>query len=325
MPNMTTNTNVPLTLDHGPMDPMDERLDVFRPNPDVVKTYVSRELPGGIKDTDLLLSYWRKKENIFLKGDTQSGKTIAIEVIACLAAEELGFPKPLPIFTLSGSSGVTDYDMFGQSAVYTDDNLTEALVWLPGILDLATAVPHAILYLDEPTMMEERVTASLHPVTDGRRAYINRQKAVKVPGDGFMPEVRSVDETVWICGSYNVGYRGTAPLQEAFANRFHHIPWDYDEKVEGELLHFGTVRVLSEEVRLMRANGTVRTPVGVTLFQVFETDLKDFGVELAWWKFCGVFTPEESTKVQAHIENISLLSKIEDEVEQTAIYGENGD
>jgi MoxR-like ATPase len=318
-----TNPLPAFTAASRPMDPMDPVLDVFRPDRSIVDKYVSRTLPGGIKDTDFLLDQWRKRKNIFLKGDTQAGKTMVIQVIACLAADELGYDKPLPVFTLSGSSGVTDYDLFGQPSVYTDDESKEALVWLPGILDLATLVENAILYIDEPSMMDERVNSSLHPVCDDRRMYTNRQKAVKVPGDGFMPEVRHVLDSVWIVGSYNEGYRGTAPLSEAFANRFAHLPWDYDEAVETQLLFFATVREFSKEIRLMRMNSTIRTPVGVTLFQQFEEDLREYGVEMAYWKFCGVFTPDEKARVMAHVENISMLGKIEDEIEQTAIFGDD--
>jgi MoxR-like ATPase len=322
---MSTNGTIenPLTAftaSPQPMDPMDPRLDAFRPDPSIVDKYISRTLPGGIKDTDFLLDLWRKRENVFIKGDTQGGKTMVIEVIAVLAARELGYEKPLPVFTLSGSSGVTDYDLFGQPSVHTNDEDEEAVVWLPGILDLATLVKDAILYIDEPSMMEERVTSSLHPVCDHRRTYTNRQKAVKVPGDGYMPEVRKIDDSIWIVGSYNEGYRGTAPLQEAFANRFSHLTWDYDDEVEKELLHFATVREFAKEIRLMRQNVTVRTPVGVTLFQKFEEDLQAYGVECAFWKFCGVFTPDEKARVIAHVENISMLGKIEDEIEQTAIF-----
>ena len=319
---MSTN-DLPINTEIPALDPMDPRLDPFRPDPSVVKEYVSRTLPGGIKDLDFLMELWRNRENVFLKGDTQAGKTMVIEVIACLAAEELGYDKPLPVFTLSGSSGVTDYDLFGQPSVYTDEDSKENLVWLPGVLDLATKVLHAILYLDEPTMMEERVTASLHPVCDHRRTYTNRQKAVKIPGDGFMPEVRKVEPTVWIVGSYNEGYRGTAPLQEAFANRFSHLQWDYNEEVEASLLHYGTVREFAKEIRLMRQNATVRTPVGVTAFITFEADLNKFGADLAFWKFLGIFTPDEKARVESHIENISLMGKIEDEIEQTEIYAES--
>jgi MoxR-like ATPase len=303
------------------MDPMDPRLDAFRPDPNVVKVYVSRMLPGDIRDTDYLLDMWKKKKNVLIKGDTQSGKTMIIEVVACLAAEYLGLSKPLPIFTLSGSSGVTDYDLFGQPAVFNgEDTEGEEVVWLPGILDLGTKVRYGIVMLDEPSMMEERVTASLHPVCDHRRTFVNRQKAVRVPGDGFMPEVRKVLDTVWIVGSYNEGYRGCAPLQEAFANRFKHLSWSYDSKVEADLLHYATVRVLAEEIRLMRQNSTVRTPVGVSVFQTFEEDMRDYGVESAMWSFLGIFTPDEKARVESHLDNISLIGKIEDEVEQTAIF-----
>ena len=37
-------------------DPMDPALDRFRPDPEVVKHYISRKVPGGMKDIDFLLT-----------------------------------------------------------------------------------------------------------------------------------------------------------------------------------------------------------------------------------------------------------------------------
>ena len=68
---------------------------------------------NGMSDTDFLLRYtndfYRAKNegrpaSFMLKGDTQGGKTLLVQVLAILWADAMGFPKPMPIFTLSGSS-----------------------------------------------------------------------------------------------------------------------------------------------------------------------------------------------------------------------------
>jgi len=107
-------------------DPMDPRLDAYRPDPAIETRYQSRVVPGGKRDIDLLLHFWAQRDtngysqNVMLVGETQSGKTMLVHVLACRIARHLGLPRPLPVFTLSGSAGVTDYDMLGQPTAYTD-------------------------------------------------------------------------------------------------------------------------------------------------------------------------------------------------------------
>ena len=108
----------------------------------------------------------------------------------------------------------------------------ESLVWLPGIADLA-AQCGGILYLDEVNAMGERVTSSLHPLTDHRHHFVNRNKAV-LRGGQIMPDVVSAHMDLWIVGTYNEGYRGMGEMNEAFINRFRHIRWGYDGNVESE-------------------------------------------------------------------------------------------
>ena len=172
---------------------MDPRLDHLRPNTQKVAQYVNRTMPNGMTDVQFFLQFTgeaHRRENqgrpanIMLKGDTQGGKTFLVEVLAVAWAKMLGYPKPMPIFTLSGSSGVTDFDLFGQAAPYVDpDTGGEHIVWLPGVVDLAAKVG-GILYLDECNALGERVTTSLHPVVDHRHTFTNRNKPVKAPGYG---------------------------------------------------------------------------------------------------------------------------------------------
>lgn len=310
----------PVPVERNPIvDPMDPRLDPFRPNANVVKEYVNRTLIGGVKDTELLMHYWETRDNngysqnVMLVGDTQSGKTMLIRVMAVLIAKKMGFPKPLPIFTLSGSAGVTDYDLLGQPTAYTDENGVERIVWLPGLVELASRVA-CILYLDEIAMMPERVTSTLHPVTDDRRTFCNRAKAVCKDGE-FLPEETKVNTGCWVVGTYNAGYRGSGSLNEAFQNRFRHLPWDYDDSVEKRLVSSETVLLLGKALRDARNLRTLSTPVGTKALVRLWEDAQTLNVDLALWAFTGMFPPSERPKVEAIITDRSIKVLLEEEVE----------
>lgn len=302
--------------EHDPItDPMDRRLDPYRPDPKIVDEYISRTLPGNKKDTDILLSYWRDRRNLMLVGDTQSGKTMAIQVVAVLAAREAGLPKPYPVFTLSGSSGVTDYDMFGQPTAYSDSVTgVERIVWLPGVVDLAVRIG-GFLYIDEANMLDDRALSSLNPVADDRRFFVNRQKAVKVPGDGFIPEIVKAHPDLWVVGTYNDGYRGTGTLQEAFSNRFVHLPWDYDEDVEKRLVKSPVIReTVAPMLRNARRQGNITTPVGTRALQEMEDAAYTHGAAFAVWAISGMFPAQDRARVMNLMVERSVEELLEDEL-----------
>ena len=100
---MTSHAINPIT------DPMDPRLDHLRPVRAKVRRYLNRVMANGMTDIEFLLTFtnddYRAKNegrpaNIMLKGDTQSGKTFLVEVLAVAWADAMGLPKPMPIFTL---------------------------------------------------------------------------------------------------------------------------------------------------------------------------------------------------------------------------------
>ena len=310
------------------VDPMDPRLDHLRPKPSKVRRYIRRRMDetdeNSITDVDFLLTFatdqYRvenegRPANVMLKGDTQSGKTFLVEVLAVEWAKALGLPKPMPIFTLSGSSGVTDYDLFGQTTSYTDEN-GQRLVWLPGVADLAARVG-GILYLDEVNAMSERVTSSLHPLADHRHQFVNRNKAV-LQGGQYLPETVLASPDLWIIGTYNEGYRGVGEMNEAFINRFRHLPWGYNDEVEKKLVKSPTVLLLGDRLRTARAARKLRTPVGTAALQRLERDVKSFGPSLALWTFTGMFREQERADVATIIEDASIELLLIEEVRQAA-------
>ena len=307
-------------------DPMDARLDHLRPSKAKVRKYIRRTMPNGMSDVEMLLLFTSdeyradnelRPANVMLKGDTQSGKTFLVEVLAVAWAEKLGLPKPMPIFTLSGSAGVTDFDLFGQTTSYTDPVTgVESLVWLPGVVDMA-AQCGGVLYLDECNAMGERVTSSLHPLCDHRHQFVNRNRPVYRNGQ-FMPDVVTASEDLWIVGTYNEGYAGMGRMNEAFQNRFRHIRWDYDEAVEAKLIKSPTVRLLGEALRAARkANSRgLRTPVGTAALQRLERDVLSFGVEVGLQVFTGMFAASEVDVVEAIITDRSIIILLNEEAAQ---------
>jgi len=249
-----------------------------------------------------------------LKGDTQGGKTFLVEVLAVEWAKRLGLPKPMPIFTLSGSAGITDFDMFGQASPYYDPATgTERIVWLPGVVDMAARVG-GILYADECNAIAERYTSSLHPIADHRHTFTNRNRPVAVPGDGFMPETVTTSMNLWFIGTFNEGYRGMSDMNEAFVNRFRHIEWGYDEKVEKALVPSPTIHLLADALRTARDQNKLRTPVGTAALQRLHLDIQTFGPELALDVFVAPFKAQERLIVRSIIEDRSIALLLGEEL-----------
>lgn len=322
-PGLTTT----VTREMSPItDPMDARLDHLRPSKSKVRRYIKRTMPNGMTDVEFLLTFTSddyratndlRPANVMLKGDTQSGKTFLVEVLAVAWAEKMGLPKPMPIFTLSGSSGVTDYDLFGQTTSYTDPTTGhEGLVWLPGVCDMA-AQCGGILYLDEVNGMGERVTLSLHPLADHRHQFVNRNKPVFKNGQ-FMPEVVTGHTDLWIIGTYNEGYRGMGDMNEAFLNRFRHIRWGYDDAVENKLIKSPAVRLLGEALRTARRSNQrgLRTPVGTAALQRLEEDVAAFGIDMGIEVFIGMFKAAEADVVAEIVDGRSIRILLEQEAMQ---------
>lgn len=313
----TEVTVAPTLVANDPItDIMDPRLDPYRPDPTVVDRYISRTFPGGKLDTEVLLGYWKTRQNVLFVGDTQAGKSMFIQVLAVLVARLEGYEKPLPIFTLSGSSGVTDFDMFGQITSYADPTThAERLVQLDGVVEIAATVG-GILELDEVAMLPERVTSSLHPLCDDRRQFVNRGKAVAVEGtNGFMPKITKASPNLWILGAYNDGYRGSGALQEAFLNRFKHIQWGYEDVIEKQLIKSPVIRRMGITLRAAYETKAISTPVGTKALEGFTATFFEHGPDYALWEFLGMFPGKDRARAHSILEQNTLVKYLQDEWE----------
>lgn len=290
-------------------DPMDPALDRFRPNANIVSQYVSRILPGGHKDTDVLLALRDDRHagfspNVALVGETQSGKTMLVQVLAVLAAERDGLPKPYPVFTLNGNIGISNYELFGQTTAI-DTGHGERLVWLEGLVPMALRCG-GFLYLDEWNAVNPAQATALHPVLDARRQFVNTRRAIPDGHGGWMPEVVTAAPSTWIVSTINPGYKGTQTMAEASTNRFTWIPWDYDRETEERLIPSDTVRILGKALRDARAERSITVPVGTSALVSLCHNAARFGAEFALWGFTALFPLNERSRVTYILEDMNI-------------------
>ena len=298
-------------------DPMDNALDKFRPSRDVLKRFVSRTVAGGMTDLEYLLAIRDDRNsdgyspNVAFVGETQSGKTMLVQALAVLAADRDGLPKPYPVFTLNGSSGISSYELFGQTqAVKLDGG--EALVWMEGLVPMALKCG-GFLYLDEFNAVPPSQATAIHPITDDRRAFTNYQRAVPDGHNGFRPEIVKAHKNLWVLTTINPGYKGLQTFSEALTNRFVWLEWDYDEAVEKILIPSVTVRMIGDALRTLRAHRSITVPVGTSALQKLNNSCARYGVDNAVWSFTAMFPPNERPKVTATLEARGFLDLLKQE------------
>jgi hypothetical protein len=298
-------------------DPMDPVLDRFRPDPEIVNKYINRQVAGGFLDTEYLLDLRDRRDsngyspNVGLVGETQSGKTMLVRVLAVLAAQRDGLPKPYPVFTLNGSSGVTGYDIFGQTTAVIIDG-QEVLVWMDGLVSLAARVG-GILYLDEWNAVSPAQAIALHPILDDTRRFTNTQKAVPNGHGGFMPEEVKVNPNLWCIVTINPSYKGTQTMAEASSNRFRWLPWDYDQETERALVPSTTIRLMGEALREAKLRKAISMPIGTSVLQRFNDDCAEYGAENALWAFLGIFSPVERERVTDILDEAGMADLLKQE------------
>lgn len=291
-----------------PSDPDDPTYDAYRPDVDVVKRYINRSMPNGMKDVDFFMDLRDRMRtqdgyapNVCLKGDTQSGKTMFVQVMAVIAAKADGRAKPYPVFTLNGSLGVTNQELFGLTTAVII-NGKEVLVWVDGIVSMALACG-GFLYLDEWNAVPPAQATALHSVLDDRRAFVNYNRAVDRGDGGFIPQVIKANTNLWTWVTINDGYRNLSPMAEATTNRLTFFDWDYDDRVEAKVIPSRTIRNIGDAGRTAYAQRSLNTPLGTSALMKFNTMVGEYGTTTAMYSFLSMFSGSDRDRMRTIIED----------------------
>lgn len=311
MPTKTQTTKKPAakkTVEAAPALPT--YLQNLIPDPVVAEKYVSRYV-DGVLDLDVLAHAQKRRLNVLIEGDTGAGKTMLIRAYAATTGQ--------PFVNLAGEGSATPDDLFGGPTV---DVGTSGLRWLDG--PALMAVQHGgVLNLDEVNFFKGKVTAAFHGLFDDRgvltlnkhpyhwlssatgRYYIDKADATAhgdtadIPVNGTAYIKRA--DNLLVVATYNPDYADTAPLNEAFRNRFgRKLVWDYDAEVESVLIFSKKLLEMAKKLRDAKKAGTISTPISTNMLMQFEQDACDDDLgsfSFAAANFVNGFTNDERAAV----------------------------
>ena len=245
--------------------------------------YISRVLPGGISDLDLIDSAREMKHNVLITGPTGSAKTTLVYA----AAHRAG----LPVVNVPCNGAAEPRQFIGGWTPQPNGDFD----FVPG--DLVKAVQHGgIIYLDEVNMLPPKIAAFLHGLLDRRRTLT----IPEAKGSSFDTQIRAHSDCQ-VIGALNPSYHGTRPLNQAFRNRFAiKIDFPYLKEVEKELLVSGNLLNFADSLRLRFDVGDLTTPVSTNMLLEFEEFAHNdtLGFDFAVENFIGAFTNEEQAVVR---------------------------
>lgn len=264
-----------------------ERLESLVPPAGLAKAYVNRSI-WGVQDFKVFDWARRTKTNLLIKGPTQSAKTLAFRAYAA--------ERRIPAVTIDVGAALDPSLTLG---TMRRDGVTGNWEFLDGVLTAVVRSGEAVAVLDECNMAHPKVMASFHPLGDARRCiYLAETGEVVKAGDGLL-----------LAATMNPDYIGTSPLGQAFAARFQHVWWDYDDKVEKKLLA-PSVRTLGNKLRQAE---DISTPVSTHALMKFQDTVTQMGYDFAVGMFKSAFSDDESQGL-THAFNAGLDDAVKKEL-----------
>jgi len=109
----------------------------------------------------------------------------------------------------------------------------------------------------------------------------------------------------------NPDYRGTRPLNQAFADRFSiRLSFPYDKAIESKLLKCKALVEMANQLRDEFNKGTLATPISTRSLVAFVTNAKTLGMEFAINNYINSFEGDEERSavrlvVNTHRDNIA--------------------
>lgn len=285
-----------------------------------IENFVSQEFPGYIQEFDYIENIPQKAREYFQQDNEESmfnlcadmGKHVILEGVAGSGKSELVIKyakdNEIPLFKMSCSSDARMDDLIGSKTI--SDN-GESIKFQAGMLLKAvlTANKHgkAIILLDEINTLAEKVQKNLNGLADGTGFIDLPMGRIAInPGVQFL-----------ICGTMNLSYAGTNPLNPELKDRFaivsmptmsketkHKIYSNYvvDEALEDNLIE------LSEKLAKMQEDQQVSGDV------VFSTRS-----QIAFLEIYEELRNEQVSNTEKSALDITLISKFSDIEDKQAV------
>jgi hypothetical protein len=239
--------------------------------------YVHRDVMGGIQDYKAYDFARANHINVLIYGPTGPGKTTSIE--AWCAA------RGLRLAQVSGNAALEPSHLFGR--LVPDGH--GSFAWVDGpVTDVVRN--GGVLNLDEVNFISPKIYTVLYSLLTGQRMI----SLLDHHG-----EVIKAHPDLTIFATMNPDYIGTGQLNAAFRNRFDmQLPWEYDTKVESQLVKSKNLLVLANQLRAEAAKGQYETPISTNMLVEFGEFVQGLGYEFAVENFIAHFENEEQPSVR---------------------------
>jgi len=239
--------------------------------------YVHRDVMGGVQDYKAYDFARANHYNVLIYGPTGPGKTTSIEAWAAA--------RGLRLAQVSGNAALEPSHLFGR--LVPDGK--GSFAWVDGpVTDVVRN--GGVLNLDEVNFISPKIYTVLYPL-------LTNQRIISLLD--HHGEVIHAHPDLTIFATMNPDYIGTGQLNAAFRNRFDmQIPWDYDEKVESQLIKSKNLLVLANQLRSEAAKGQYDTPISTNMLIEFGEFVQGLGYDFAVDNFVAHFADEEQPSVR---------------------------
>ena len=240
------------------------------PDPKWAKQYLNRKCEG-VEDFEIYDHAMNNHLNILIEGGAGSGKTISVQAYASA--------RNLRYFNLACHIGIEASHLVGRWIPTADGHFR----WQDGAV---TEIVRngGVLLLNEINFMPERLSTFIFSLLDYRRE-------IQLMENGG--EVIKAHPNLLIVGDMNPNYRGTRPLNQAFADRFQvRLDFPYDKGIESKLLQNKSLQTMAEQLRVQYENRELSTPISTRSLVAFIENAKALGMDFATYSYVNTFANE---------------------------------
>ncbi|CAB4174971.1 AAA domain containing protein [uncultured Caudovirales phage] len=266
--------------------------------------YVNRKI-DGVMDWDIFDRAMLDHTNVLIEGGAGSGKTISVQSYASA--------RKLRYFNISSNNGIDPSQLFGR---WIPNPSGVGYIWQDGAVTQLFRYG-GVLLINEVNFLPVRVSTVLFSALDYRRE-------IQLLENGG--EVIKAHPNLLIVADMNNGYRGTQPLNQAFADRFGiKLEFNYDRAIETKVVGNKPLLELADQLRSMYDLEEIATPISTRGLVDFISNAKLFGIDFAITSYVTGFDREERSAVrlacETHKANIAKVIGVVDMLPPSADFG----
>jgi hypothetical protein len=279
--------NVPITTAQPTTDSLINKM-VSVPDSKWAKEYINRKVEG-VMDFDIYDHALEHNLNVLIEGHAGSGKTMSVQAYASA--------RGLRYFNVACHIGLEVSQLVGRWIPTADGHFR----WQDGAVTELVRNGGVLLF-NEVNFMPERLSTFIFSLLDGRRE-------IQLMENGG--EVIKAHPDLVVLADMNPDYRGTRPLNQAFADRFAiRLNFPYDKQIEAKLLKNKALQTMAEQLRAEHDRKAIATPVSTRALVAFIQNAKQFGMDFATYSYVNSYQGDTERNavrlvVETHRDNIA--------------------